>query len=54
MTRNRSARAGDAFQAVALRGVGDAGLLWAVSFALRDGIGNGQFFASLLVLGALL
>lgn len=46
--------AGDAFQAVATRGGADSGLLWAISFAIRDGIGNGLFFASLLVLGALL
>jgi len=46
--------AGDAFQAVATRGGHDSGLLWAISFAIRDGIGNGLFFASLLVLGVLL
>jgi hypothetical protein len=46
--------AGDGLQAVATRGSADAGLLWALSFAIRDGIGNGLFFASLLVLGALL
>ena len=46
--------AGDAFQAVAVRASSDAGLLWSISFAIRDGIGNGLFFASLLVLGALL
>ncbi|CAN5310770.1 hypothetical protein BH24CHL10_BH24CHL10_07180 [soil metagenome] len=46
--------AGDAFQAVALRSGSDAGLLWTISFAIRDGVGNGLFFASLLVLGALL
>ena len=46
--------AGDAFQAVATRGGADSGLLWAISFAIRDGIGNGLFFASLLLLGALL
>jgi hypothetical protein len=46
--------AGDAFQAVATRASADAALLWAISFAIRDGIGNGLFFASLLVLGALL
>ena len=46
--------AGDAIQAVALRSEADSGLLWAISFAIRDGVGNGLFFASLLVLGALL
>ena len=46
--------AGDGLQAVATRGGSDSGLLWAISFAIRDGIGNGLFFASLLVLGALL
>jgi hypothetical protein len=46
--------AGDGLQAVATRGSADSGLLWAISFAIRDGIGNGLFFASLLVLGALL
>jgi hypothetical protein len=46
--------AGDAFQAVALRSESDSGLLWAMSFAIRDGVGNGLFFASLLVLGGLL
>ena len=46
--------AGDAFQAVALRGSTDGATLWAVSFAIRDVVGNGLFFASLLVLGALL
>jgi hypothetical protein len=46
--------AGDGLQAVATRGGADSGLLWAISFAIRDGIGNGLFFASLLVLGALL
>ena len=46
--------AGDAFQMVALRGGPDSGVLWAVSFAIRDGIGNGLFFASLLVLGVFL
>jgi len=46
--------AGDGLQAVATRGSSDSGLLWAISFAIRDGIGNGLFFASLLILGALL
>jgi hypothetical protein len=46
--------AGDGLQAVATRGSADSGLLWAISFAIRDGIGNGLFFASLLILGALL
>ena len=46
--------AGDAFQAVATRSGSDTGMLWAISFAIRDGIGNGLFFASLLILGALL
>jgi len=46
--------AGDGLQAVATRGGSDSGLLWAISFAIRDGIGNGLFFASLLILGALL
>lgn len=46
--------AGDAFQAVALRSDADTGLLWAISFAIRDGVGNALFFASLIVLGALL
>jgi hypothetical protein len=46
--------AGDAFQAVATRGTSDAGLLWSISFAIRDGIGNGLFYGSLLVLGVLL
>ena len=45
---------GDGLQAVATRATSDSGLLWAMSFAIRDGIGNGLFFASLLVLGALL
>lgn len=46
--------AGDGLQAVATRASSDSGLLWAISFAIRDGIGNGLFFASLLILGALL
>jgi len=46
--------AGDGLQAVATRGSADSGLLWAISFAIRDGIGNGLFFASLLILGAIL
>lgn len=46
--------AGDAFQAVATRGGSNSGLMWTISFAIRDGIGNGLFYASLLVLGALL
>jgi len=46
--------AGDGLQAVATRGSSDSGLLWAISFAIRDGIGNGLFFASLLILGAIL
>lgn len=46
--------AGDGLQAVATRGNPDSGLLWAISFAIRDGIGNGLFFASLMILGALL
>jgi hypothetical protein len=45
--------AGDALQAVALRADEGSGLLWAVSFTLRDRIGNGLFFASLVVLGML-
>lgn len=45
---------GDGLQAVATRAGADSALLWAMSFAIRDGIGNGLFFASLLVLGALL
>lgn len=46
--------AGDALQAVALRGSEDSALLWSVSFVIRDGIGNGLFYASLLIVGALL
>lgn len=46
--------AGDGLQAIATRGSSDSGLLWAISFAIRDGIGNGLFFASLLILGAVL
>lgn len=46
--------AGDGLQAVATRAGSDSGLVWAMSFAIRDGIGNGLFFTSLLVLGALL
>ena len=45
---------GDGLQAVATRAASNVGLLWAMSFAIRDGIGNGLFFTSLLVLGALL
>lgn len=46
--------AGDALQAVATRGSADSALLWAVTFTIRDGIGNSVFFTSLLILGALL
>ena len=46
--------AGDALQAVATRATSDSALLWSVSFAMRDGIGNGLFYASLLVVGTLL
>jgi hypothetical protein len=46
--------AGDAFQAVATRFPSEAGLMWSISFAIRDGIGNGLFYASLVVLGTLL
>lgn len=46
--------AGDALQAVAARSSSDSALLWAVTFAMRDGIGNGLFYASLLIIGVLL
>lgn len=46
--------AGDALQAVATRSSGDSALLWSVTFAMRDGIGNTLFYASLLVLGFIL
>ena len=46
--------AGDAFQAVATRASGDQALLWSVAFAIRDGVGNGLFYASLILVGALL
>lgn len=46
--------AGDAFQAVATRATGDTALMWAVAFAIRDGVGNTLFYVSLIVLGALL
>jgi len=36
----------------ARRNSSDAALLWSISFAIRDGIGNGLFYGSLLVLGA--
>ena len=45
--------AGDALQAVATRATSDSALLWSISFAIRDGIGNGLFYASLLILGVL-
>jgi hypothetical protein len=45
--------AGDALQAVATRATSDTALLWSMSFAIRDGIGNGLFYASLLIIGAL-
>ena len=46
--------AGDALQAVATRSSSDSALLWSVSFAVRDGIGNGLFYASMLIIGVLM
>lgn len=46
--------AGDALQAVATRASSDSAMLWSVAFVTRDGIGNGLFYASLIILGALL
>jgi hypothetical protein len=46
--------AGDGLQSVAVRASGDTGQLWQLANVVRDGIGNGLFFAGLLILGALL
>ncbi len=45
--------AGQALQSVATRASDDEALLWSISFAIRDGIGNGLFYASLLIIGVL-
>lgn len=46
--------AGDALQSAVFGGAANADGLWAATYALRDVIGNGLFFASLIVLGALM
>lgn len=46
--------AGQALQAVATRASSDSAILWSIAFVIRDGIGNGLFYASLIILGTLL
>jgi hypothetical protein len=46
--------AGDALQSVAVRDTTDAAVMWQLANVARDGIGNGLFFAGLLILGALM